>query len=267
MSAKHPVISVTGSSGAGTTSVKRTFEQILRRENVEAAFIEGDAFHRYDRGQMNKVMAEEEAKGNRHFSHFGPSANLLEELEAVFRDYGETGQAKTRHYVHDLDEAELYSAAPGTFTPWEPLAENTDLLFYEGLHGAVVTDSINIARHADLKIGVVPVKRSTATRQRADIQPSPSWTQSCAECRIMFITSARNSPKPTLISSAFQRSIHQTHLPRAGFRLPMNPWSLFGFARHAGLIFPICARCYTIATCRAPILSSCPAASWIWQCN
>jgi phosphoribulokinase len=157
MSARHPIISVTGSSGAGTTSVKRTFEQILRREKVAAAFIEGDAFHRFDRGAMKKVMAEEEAKGNRHFSHFGPSANLLEELEGVFRNYGESGQAKTRHYVHDLDEAELYSAAPGTFTPWEPLPEKSDLLFYEGLHGAIVTDNVNIAQYPDLKIGVVPV--------------------------------------------------------------------------------------------------------------
>ena len=33
----------------------------------------------------------------------------------------------------------------------------SDLLFYEGLHGAVVTDKVNIAQYADLKIGVVPV--------------------------------------------------------------------------------------------------------------
>ena len=46
---------------------------------------------------------------------------------------------------------------PGTFTEWGPLPEKSDLLFYEGLHGAVVTDKVNIAQHADLKIGVVPV--------------------------------------------------------------------------------------------------------------
>ena len=34
---------------------------------------------------------------------------------------------------------------------------DTDLLLYEGLHGAVVTGNTNIAQHADLKIGVVPV--------------------------------------------------------------------------------------------------------------
>ncbi len=49
MSQKFPIISVTGSSGAGTSTVKHTFEQIFRRENITAAFIEGDAYHRYDR--------------------------------------------------------------------------------------------------------------------------------------------------------------------------------------------------------------------------
>jgi phosphoribulokinase len=157
MSAKYPIISVTGSSGAGTTSVKRTFEQIFRREKVAAAYIEGDAFHRYDRVEMRKVMETEEANGNRHFSHFGPSANLLEELENVFRTYGETGSAKTRHYVHDEQEAELYGSPPGTFTGWASLPDKTELLFYEGLHGALVTEKVNVARYADLKIGVVPV--------------------------------------------------------------------------------------------------------------
>lgn len=156
MSTKHPIISVTGSSGAGTSSVKRTFEQIFRRENIEAAYIEGDAFHRYDRAEMKAAMAEDQAKGG-HLSHFGADANLLEELEAVFREYGERGGGRTRHYVHDHDEAEIYKQAPGTFTAWEPLPANTDLLFYEGLHGAVVTATANTARHADLKIGVVPV--------------------------------------------------------------------------------------------------------------
>jgi phosphoribulokinase len=157
MSAKHPIVSVTGSSGAGTTSVKKTFEEIFRREKIEPAFIEGDAYHRYDREEMRRVMAEEAVHGNHHFSHFGPTANLLEELEAVFKTYSETGRAKTRHYAHDADEAELYGARPGTFTEWRSLPEKTDLLFYEGLHGAIVTQTVNVARYADLKIGVVPV--------------------------------------------------------------------------------------------------------------
>jgi len=156
VSAKYPIISVTGSSGAGTTSVRRTFEQIFRRERIEAAYIEGDAFNRYDRAEMSTVMAQEESKGNRNFSDFGPSANLLAELEAVFRSYHESGIGKTRHYVHD-DDAALYGCAPGTFTDWEALPENSDLLFYEGLHGAVKADRVNISQYPDLKIGVVPV--------------------------------------------------------------------------------------------------------------
>lgn len=157
MSAKYPIISVTGSSGAGTTSVRRTFEQIFRRENITAAFIEGDAFHRYNREEMRLAMAEEELKGNRNFSHFGPGANLLAELEAVFRSYSESGMGKTRHYVHDEEEAAVYGCPPGTFTDWEALPENSDLLFYEGLHGAIKTEKVNVSQHPDLKIGVVPV--------------------------------------------------------------------------------------------------------------
>ncbi len=157
MSVKHPIISVTGSSGAGTTSVKRTFEHIFRREGVNAAYIEGDAFHRFDRQDMRQVMADEEARGNHHFSHFGPAANLLEELENVFRTYSETGLAKTRHYIHDEEEAELYGQSPGSFTDWKALDEGSEVLFYEGLHGALISEQVNIAQYADLKIGVVPI--------------------------------------------------------------------------------------------------------------
>jgi phosphoribulokinase len=157
MSRQHPIISVTGSSGAGTTTVQHTFDQIFHREGIKAVMIEGDAFHRYGRSEMKQLIAEHEAKGNHHFSHFGLEANLIEELEATFEEYGRTGRGRTRHYVHDAAEAERYGAAVGTFTEWEPLEEGTDLLFYEGLHGAVVTDGVNVARHADLKIGVVPV--------------------------------------------------------------------------------------------------------------
>jgi len=157
VSVKHPIISVTGSSGAGTTTVRHTFEQIFRRERIKAAFIEGDAFHRYDRAAMKEAIAEAAMRGDNNFSHFGPEANLLEELEQVFREYAESGTGRTRHYVHNAEEIEIDGAAPGAFSTWEEFPAGTDLLFYEGLHGAVVTDGINIARHADLKIGVVPV--------------------------------------------------------------------------------------------------------------
>ncbi|MDU6240331.1 MAG: phosphoribulokinase [Bradyrhizobium sp.] len=157
MSRRHPIISITGSSGAGTTSVKKSFENIFRRENVKAAYIEGDAFHRYNREEMRRKMVEEAERGNKHFSHFSPDTNLFEELEKTFRDYSETGTGMTRHYVHDEEEARLYDTRPGNFTEWSRLPDDSDLLFYEGLHGAVVTEKVNIAQHADLKIGVVPV--------------------------------------------------------------------------------------------------------------
>ena len=157
MSAKHPVVVVTGSSGAGTTSVMRTFEQIFRREDVDAAFVEGDSFHRYDRAGMKEEMARALNDGDHTFSHFGADANLFEELEALFRVYGETGSGKVRKYLHDDQEAAPYGQPPGTFTAWEDIRAGTDLLFYEGLHGAVVTEKVDVAQYADLLIGVVPV--------------------------------------------------------------------------------------------------------------
>jgi phosphoribulokinase len=157
MSRKYPIVSVTGSSGAGTTSVMRTFEQIFRREGINVAYVEGDSFHRYDRAEMKVAIAEAHALGDHSFSHFGPEANLFEELEKLFRTYGETGTGQFRKYLHDEEEAGPYGQQPGTFTPWEDLPADTDMLFYEGLHGTVVTDTVDVARHADLRIGVVPV--------------------------------------------------------------------------------------------------------------
>jgi phosphoribulokinase len=135
----------------------RTFEQIFRREKVQAAFVEGDSFHRYDRSQMQQEIARAVAEGDHGFSHFGPEANLFQELEELFREYGETGGGRVRTYLHDADEASAYGQEPGTFTPWEQIPEGTDLLFYDGLHGAVVSDTVDVAQHAYLLIGVVPV--------------------------------------------------------------------------------------------------------------
>ncbi len=157
MSVKHPVVAVTGSSGAGTTSVTRTFQRIFRREGITAHVVEGDAFHRYDRAGMGQAMAEAAAQGDRHFSHFGPEANLFAELEALFRGFGETGRGKVRRYLHDGEEAAPFGQDPGTFTPWTDLAAGADLLYYEGLHGGVVCRDVDVARHVDLLIGVVPI--------------------------------------------------------------------------------------------------------------
>lgn len=97
---------------------------------------------------MKTNMAEAEKAGNKNFSHFDPETNLFEELEALFRTFAISGTGKRRRYLHEKD---------GTFTPWENLPGDLDLLFYEGLHGGVVTERVNIARYPDLLIGVVPV--------------------------------------------------------------------------------------------------------------
>jgi phosphoribulokinase len=157
VSRQHPIIAVTGSSGAGTTTVMQSFQHIFRREGIRAQIVEGDSFHRYNRMQMRANIKTAEAAGNKHYSHFGPYSNLLEELEALFRGYGETGRGRVRKYVHDDAEAAEHGVEPGCFTEWKDIEPGSDLMFYEGLHGAYVDDRINVARHVDLLVGVVPI--------------------------------------------------------------------------------------------------------------
>jgi phosphoribulokinase len=157
MSERHPILAITGSSGAGTSTVTRTFQNIFRREGVKAALIEGDSYHRHDRQEMKRRQAQAEREGDRHFSHFGADNNLFGELEQLFSSYAQTGQGQSRKYLHNAEEAVPHGQEPGTFTPWQALDVDTDMLFYEGLHGAVVTPEHNIAQYPDLLIGVVPV--------------------------------------------------------------------------------------------------------------
>ena len=143
MSKRPPVVAVTGSSGAGTSTVKRAFEHIFSREKITPAVVEGDSYHRFERMAMKEAMADALAKGE-NFSHFGPEANLFDKLEELFRTYGQTGGGKKRYYLHSTEEAAEHNSRlgtkldPGQFTPWEEIPTNTDVLFYEGLHLSLI---------------------------------------------------------------------------------------------------------------------------------
>jgi phosphoribulokinase len=163
MSQKHPVIAVTGSSGAGTTTVKRSFEHIFRRESIHAAVVEGDSFHSMTRLEFKEAVENAEKNHVRPPSHFGPECNHFDKIEETFREYGETGMCQRRYYIHNNAEAAECndrlgtSLKPGEFTPWEDIETGSDLLFYEGLHGGVKTGKIDFVQYVDLLIGVVPV--------------------------------------------------------------------------------------------------------------
>ena len=157
MSQKHPIVVVTGSSGAGTSTVKHAFEQIFIREKINPVIIEGDSFHRYDRAAMKDAMANAEAKGDKTFSHFGEDANLFDKLAELFESYGKSGGGQKRLYLHSDEEAAPYEGLnPGQFTPWEDIPAGSDIMFYEGLHGGVATENTDVAKHVDLLVGVVP---------------------------------------------------------------------------------------------------------------
>jgi len=157
MSIKHPIIAVTGSSGAGTTTVMKSFAHIFRREGIKAQVIEGDSFHRYNRVEMRERVKAADTGSGPQISHFGPEANLLSELAGVFAEYGASGRGKVRRYAHDAAESKELGVEPGTFTDWQGMTAHSDLLFYEGLHGAYVGGGIDVARHVDLLVGVVPI--------------------------------------------------------------------------------------------------------------
>jgi len=157
MSVKHPIVAITGSSGAGTTTVMSSFKHIFRREKINAQVLEGDSMHRHDRMSMRAEMKRQQEAGNEHFSHFGPEANLLSELEEIFKTFGQTGSGKVRKYIHDAAEGAEFKQEPGTFTPWSDMTPDADLLFYEGLHGGYVGPDANVAQHVDLLVGVVPI--------------------------------------------------------------------------------------------------------------
>lgn len=156
MSIKFPTVAVTGSSGAGTTTVKNAFEHIFRREGINPVVVEGDSFHRYNRVEMKEAIAKAHAE-NKILSHFGPEGNVFEKIEELFRVYGETGSGQIRKYLHSDEEAAPYGQQPGEFTPWEDIPNGSDLLFYEGLHGGVVDKNVDVAKYVDLLIGVVPI--------------------------------------------------------------------------------------------------------------
>jgi len=182
MSEKHPIIAVTGSSGAGTTTLRHAFANVFRREGINAAFVEGDSFLRYNKNEtQEKIDASHQA--GKPISHFGPELNQFDQLEALFKQYGQKGTGKVRQLIHDEQEAARHGCAIGEFTPWKDIASGSDLLLYEGNHGGVVASSwarrrtspahmpakqerrgsderknggVDAAQWVDLLIGVVP---------------------------------------------------------------------------------------------------------------
>tara|TARA_B100001245_G_scaffold203149_1_gene163805 strand:+ start:80 stop:976 length:897 start_codon:yes stop_codon:yes gene_type:complete len=156
MSVKHPIIAITGSSGAGTTTTTNAIRHIFRNLKIDAAYVGGDSFHRFTRPEMEVEIRKAQEQG-RHISYFGPKANDFSLLETLFSQYAEDGTGRFRQYLHTFDDAVPFNQMPGTFTPWQELPNDTDLLFYEGLHGGVKTEDIDVARHVDLLVGMVPI--------------------------------------------------------------------------------------------------------------
>jgi len=148
-----------------------------------------------------------------------------------------------RHYVHNDTEADRYGVPSGLFTSWEPFEENSDLLFYEGLHGAVRSESVNIAQYADLKIGVVPVinlewiQKIHRDRVYRGYSTEAITDVILRRMQPMCIAFVPNSLRRISISNVFRWSTRQIHSSRDGFPPPMNHWLLFVSGTRVALIF------------------------------
>jgi phosphoribulokinase len=178
VSAKHPIVAVTGMAGAGLSTVRHAFKTVFERLAIQPAIVHGDGFRRYTDRQFAALLDEAKASG-RNISWFGPDCNHFEELESFFHSYGGTGSGVWREYAHNEVHALRLGTQAGEFTPWKPLPTGSDLLFYEGQHGGIMAKTwtrrqvdarhfppeidrrvgkrgIDVAQHVDLLIGVVP---------------------------------------------------------------------------------------------------------------
>ena len=230
---------------------KHTFEQIFRREKIEAAFIEGDAFHRYDRaGDARRRSPRRTKRATRNFSHFSAEANVLEDARGGLRRLRpRRAPAAPATMSMTTRRQSVYGAPPGTFTDWRDVPADSDLLFYEGLHGCVVTDKVNLAKHADLKIGVVPVinlewiqkiHRDRATRGYSTEAVTDVILRRMPDY-VRYICPAVHR-RPTSTSSACRSSTPRTRSSRAGSRRRTNRcWSSASPIRAAS-ISPTCSR-------------------------
>jgi len=177
MSEQHPVIAVTGASGAGTTVVQQAFKEIFFRQKINAAYLQGDGFLRYTESETKDFMAKMLAEG-KNLSCYGPELNDFSKLQHCFSGYSQNGRCDMRYKV-TAENQHLYDAAAGEFTEWQQSPNETDCLFYEGMHGGVVAETwtrrksenteavtkdrrsarsngVNAAQYVDLLIGVVP---------------------------------------------------------------------------------------------------------------
>ncbi len=179
MSKQHPIVAVTGASGAGTTVVKNAFKAIFRRQAINAAYVEGECFFRYSQAEEEKRIRES-WQTNQPLSIYGPQLNDFYQLQSLLAGYAEQGRGRIRHRL-SAQEAATLGCDVGDFSDYQPLPDS-DLLFYEGLHGAVVANSwtrrkmsashnpkvvkerrkarnskaVDVAQYVDLLIGVVP---------------------------------------------------------------------------------------------------------------
>lgn len=155
MSAEYPIVAITGASDHSTTTITQALQHIFYRERIKAVYVSGSGFHRYDRKTMQEEVVKARAEG-RLLSHFGPEGNHFDKLDSLFFQYAATGTGLYRYYLHSDEFAKEIGLEPGTFSTWQQMDPDNDLLLYRGLHGGVIDGDIDISSYPDLLIGAIP---------------------------------------------------------------------------------------------------------------
>lgn len=183
MSARHPIIAVTGSMYSASSMTQVVFSDIFRKLDVQANFVFGNGFRRYTAEEV-PIVFKQAAEAGQPISHFGPETNYFDRLENLFREYARRGTGLSREYIETDEQRTRFNKPIGTYSNWEELDAGSDMLFYEGQHGGCIEETwslrnmsashnpvviqerhklisrndvgVDIARWVDLLIGLVP---------------------------------------------------------------------------------------------------------------
>ena len=154
MSAKHPVIAVTGFSGAGTTTTGVAFRKIFQQLNIRAAELEATASTLHPAG--NGRGDPQGARSGRDISYFGPgpttSACCSRALSSTAKRHRPFAQVPAH-----LRRSGAYNPGAGHLHPVGATAGADRRAVLRGAARRCGREHHDVASHVDLLVGVVPI--------------------------------------------------------------------------------------------------------------
>ncbi len=178
MSVRHPIIAVTGSSGAGTTTVMKTFDHIFRREQHQGPGDRGRFVSRLQPGRDARARAR---GGHGQGSDHQPFRTGVEPVGRARRHDGSLRRHRRRQgaplHPRRRGSASSSSGEPGTFTTGSRCRRTATCSSTKGCMAATRTARWMSREKVDLLVGVVPIinlewiQKLHRDQQHARLQP------------------------------------------------------------------------------------------------